>query len=61
MEFKKRNIKEKSPYKINTVVSFKVLPEDYIYLKERADKEGWSVSKLIRYCLYLEGVTVCCK
>jgi hypothetical protein len=61
MKKKERNLDNKQPYKINTVISFKVLPEDYIYIKERAEQQGWSVSKLIRYCLYVEGITICFK
>mgnify|MGYP000855423884 CR=1 FL=1 len=53
--------KQINPYKISQPISFKVLPEDYILIKERAEQEGWSISKLIRYCLYSEGITICCK
>ena len=47
--------------KINKTISFKVMPEDYDLIKERADQEGWSMSKLMRYCLYSEGITMGCK
>lgn len=47
--------------KINKTISFKVMPEDYELIKERADQEGWSMSKLMRYCLYSEGITLGCK
>ena len=47
--------------KINKTISFKVMPEDYDLIKERADQEGWSMSKLMRYCLYSEGITLGCK
>jgi flagellar biosynthesis/type III secretory pathway protein FliH len=47
--------------KIEKTISFKVMPEDYDLIKERADQEGWSMSKLMRYCLYSEGITMGCK
>ena len=47
--------------KINKTISFKVMPEDYDLIKERANQEGWSMSKLMRYCLYSEGITMGCK
>ena len=49
------------PTKIEKTISFKVMPEDYDLIKERADNEGWSISKLMRYCLYSEGITMGCK
>lgn len=47
--------------KIEKTISFKVMPEDYELIKERAKQEGWSISKLIRYCLYSENITMGCK
>ena len=63
IELTKEQIRKAPPRqtKIEKTISFKVMPEDYELIKERADQEGWSISKLIRYCLYSENITLGCK
>lgn len=53
--------KTKNPFSLNATYSIKLSESDIEYLKEEALKRGWTVSKLIRYALYAEGLTVSCK
>jgi len=50
-----------NPMSLSFNYTIKLSKDDIELLKERALKEGWSVSKLIRYCLFIEGVIYSCK
>lgn len=43
--------------KLTQVISLKMSIDDVEELKAFAKREGWTVSKAIRYCLFIEGVT----
>ncbi len=55
IEDKCKKYEDKPQYKLNVVVSFKVSTDDYALLQEKAMKEGFNVSKFIRYCLFVDG------
>lgn len=50
-----------NPMNLNTTYSIKLCEDDIELLKEMAAKEGWSVGKLIRYSLFIEGYIYSCK
>jgi len=58
---KKKTNPNLSPIKLNTTYSIKLCEDDIALLKEEALKEGWTVSKLIRYALFIEGYIYSCK
>ena len=57
---RKKNPKH-NPMNLNTTYSIKLCEDDIELLKEMAAKEGWTVGKLIRYALFIEGYIYSCK